>query len=142
MADANKSRGIQLLRTDDSVAGAVSFYDRRQANVAQAFIAKVSMESLAIAAGVTKEALAHDGMKAVLRAAVHGVTQNILDASTKLEGDARVKFVRDACRIVQNGGWASAPVDEEKLRENTISAMMKLGFTREAAIAALNTKKA
>lgn len=141
MADANKTRGMQLLRTDDSLPGCVRFYDRRQTDVNKAFIAQVSLESLAIRAGVTKELLGKDEMKAIMRAAVHGVTQNILDSSNKLEGDARVTFVRNACRIVQDGGWASAPVDEEKQRENAIAALMKLGFTKDAAIAAINAKK-
>lgn len=128
MAQENKSRGTQLLRTDDSTPGVVKFYDRRQADAAKAFVAQVDVTKL------SREAL--------VRAAVHGLTQNILDASNKLEGDERVKFVRQACGIVQAGGWASAPVDEAKLRENIISGMMKMGFTREAAIAAINAKKA
>jgi hypothetical protein len=127
MQQTNKTRGVQLLRTDDSTPGKVKFYDRRQEDVTKAFIAEVD---------VTK--LSRD---ALLRAAVHGLTQNILDASNKLEGDARVKYVKDACRIVQDGGWASAPVDEEKLRENALAALMKLGLNKEAALAAINAPK-
>jgi len=148
MAD-NKTRGTQLLRTDDSVPGVVKFYDRRQTDVAKAFVAEVSiirmlgdsMQKAGMGEEDATEVLSTDGFTAVIRAAVHGVTQNILDASNKLEGDERVAFIRKACTIVQSGGWASAPVDEAKQRENVISGMMKLGFTREAALAALNAKK-
>jgi hypothetical protein len=127
MAD-NKTRAIQLLRTDDSIEGKVRFYDRRQTDVNKAFVAEVDVSKL--------------DRKALLRLAVHGATQNILDSSNKLEGDERVTFVRKACATVQQGGWSSAPVDEAKLQENVVNGLMKMGFTREAALAAIAAKKA
>lgn len=126
MANETKSRGTQLLRTDDSTAGRVKFYDRRQADVGKAYIAEVDVSKL------SREALE--------RAAVHGITQNILDSSNKLDGDARVAFVKDAARIVQQGGWASAPQDTAKVRENAIAALTKLGFTIEAATKLADSK--
>lgn len=123
MADANKGRGTQLLRTDDSIPGMVRFFDRRVTDVKAAYIAQVDVSQLDRAA--------------LLKAAVHGITQNILDSSNKLEGDARVAFVKKACTVVQNGGWSSTPVDEDTLRKNAIEAFVKMGLTRAAAEAAV-----
>lgn len=143
MAESNKSRGIQLLRTDDSIPGVVRFYDRREDDVQRAFVAQFSVPAIV---GFTdrdemKELLG-DGTEALLRAACHGLTQNILDSSNKLEGDERIAFVRKACATVQAGGWASAPVDEAKARQTAISALVKVGFTPEAAAAIVDKKQA
>ena len=135
MANDTKTRGTQLLRTDDSTPGMVRFYDRRQNDVNKAFVGQVDIAKM-LKAG---EHLQPDSP--IVKAAVHGITQNILDSSNKLEGDERVAFVRKACATVQAGGWASAPVDEAKARENAINALMKLGFTREAAVAAVDKKR-
>lgn len=127
MANETKSRGIQLIRTDDAVQGIVRFYDRREEDVKKAFISEVDVTKLST--------------EALYRAARHGITQNLLDSSNKLEGDARVNFIREQSRIVQNGGWASAPVDAAKLRENAISALTKLGFDAETAARMVDAKK-
>lgn len=122
------TRGIQLIRTDDSVSGVVRFFDRREADVKAAFIGEVIIAQMGTA--TDEELVLPD---AIMRAARHGVTQNILDASNKLEGDDRVAYIASMCERVQNGGWASAPVDEEKLRANAISALIKLNIPADKA---------
>ena len=136
MADT-KARGQQLLRTDDSTPGVVKFYVRSEADAAKAFIAQVDVLKIPGPDGLTLEDDEFPPSHPVVNLARHGATQNILDSSNKLEGQARVDYVREACRVVQSGGWASAPVDETKLRENVINGMMKLGLTRAAAEAAI-----
>jgi hypothetical protein len=137
MANGNtKARNVQLIRTDDKIPGTVRFYDRRVEDAGKAFIGEVNIARMMDDRGQSL-AIIPD---CIVKAAIHGYTQNILDSSNKLDGDERVAFIRNACRIVQDGGWSSAPVDEEKARETAISAMMKLGFTREAAMAALASK--
>lgn len=76
-----------------------------------------------------------DGMipTCVIRAALHGYTQNVLDSSNKLNGDERVEFIRKACETINAGGWSSAPQDVEKTRANAIAALVKLGMTQQAA---------
>lgn len=134
MAEANKTRGTQLIRTDDSIPGVVTFYDRRQTNVVLARIGSINVFQMLETAGLDPaDVPAH-----IVRAAIHGYTQNMLDSSNKLEGDDRVAYIRKTCMIVTEGGWASAPVDETKARENAIAALMKLGFSREKAEAAVS----
>ncbi len=118
-ATTTKARAIQLIRTDDATPGLVKFFDRREADVKKAFIGQVDVTKLS--------------QEALYRAARHGLTQNLLDSSNKLEGDARRDFIAKACVTVQNGGWSSAPVDEAKQVENAISALTKLGFSAEVA---------
>lgn len=139
------TRGIQLIRTDDSTPGIVKFYDRREADVKQALIGLVDVGSIArqyaLDQGVAPEQADRTFIAPpVLRAAVHGITQNILDASNKLEGDDRVAYIAQMCERVQNGGWASAPVDEEKLRANAISALTKLGIPADKAAAMVDAR--
>jgi hypothetical protein len=112
MANDTKARGIQLIRTDDSIPGIVRFYDRREANVQKAFIGQINVTEL--------------DEQARNRAAVHGVTQNVLDSSNKLTGDERVAFIKKACAHVQSGGWSAAPVDEAKQLADLQSALAKL----------------
>lgn len=119
MANDTKARAIQLIRTDDKVSGTVRFYDRREADVNKAFIGEVDVTKL------PREAL--------IKAAVHGLTQNILDSSNKLSGDDRVAFIKKACTIVQNGGWSSAPIDEDAAFKNAVEALVKLNVPRDVA---------
>lgn len=121
-----KARPAQLIRTDDSTPGVVRFYDRRQPDAKLAFIAEVDVRKM------TPDTL-H-------RAARHGVTQNLLDASNKLEGNARVAFIKAQCAIVQQGGWASAPVDEAALIQRAIDALTKLGVPLDKATAIANKR--
>lgn len=111
MADT-KARGIQLIRTDDTTPGVVKFYDRRETDAKKAFIGQVDVAKMPAA---TRTAYA-----------VHGVTQNMLDSSNKLEGDARVAYIKTTCAQVESGTWASAPVDQAKLKQNAIDAIRKL----------------
>lgn len=123
------TRPAQLIRTDDSVPGVVSFYDRREADVEKALIGSVEVPRM----GLRDDEPDLELNACVARAAVHGVTQNILDASNKLEGDARVAFIRRACDVVKNGGWASAPVDEAAAVAKAVKALMALGMDRDEA---------
>ena len=123
MAQAEtKTRGMQLIRTD--VQGSViRFYDRREEDVEQAFIAQVDVAEL--------------GEAPLYRAATHGLTQNLLDSSNKLEGNARVEHIRQQCRVVQAGGWASAPseVNIESAKTKMIAALISKGKSPEDAAA-------
>ena len=123
MNTQTKSRPAQLIRTDDSSRGIVRFYDRREADQQSAFIGAVDVSKLP--------------QEALFRAARHGITQNILDASNKLTGDDRVDFIRQACATVQGGGWASAPVDAATAREKVVAALMKLGIYTQAQAEAI-----
>lgn len=114
MADATKTRGTQLIRADRTVSGVVTFYDSREKDAAKAKIGEVKFPADVVAP-------AH-----VIKAAIHGWTQNILDSSNKLEGDARVKFVKEACTLIAGGGWASAPVDEEAAKTAARTAIDKM----------------
>ena len=144
-------RGIQLLRTDDSVSGVVKFYDRRVEDAQRAFVGEVSVSNMIVealnAAGIgnklTNEQIEQLGVNLapVIRAAVHGITQNILDSSNKLDGDERRDYVRKMCAVVQSGGWASAPQDESALRKRAIDALVKMGLTLQAATAAVDGAK-
>lgn len=124
-ANVTKTRGQVLLRADDKVSGVVSFYDRREADVAKAFIGKIDVNAM-LPAGVVIP-------PHVIKAACHGYTQNMLDSSNKLEGNERVAYVRKTCAIVQAGGWASAPMDEAAIRENAIAGLVKLNIPRAQA---------
>ena len=126
MTNETKARGIQLIRTDDSTPGLVKFYDRRQTAVALAFIAQVDVTMIPDDQGDTLTDAGFSAKHPIVSAARHGITQNLLDSSNKLEGDARVDFIRQQCKVVQSGGWASAPVDSAKLVENAKSAILKL----------------
>lgn len=119
MANETKTRGIQLIRTDESIPGKVSFYDRRETNAQRALIGTVNIE-----------AMPRDG---VLRFAARGVTGNLLDSSNKLEGEARIEWLRGAISTANQGIMASTAVDADKLRQNAIDALVKLGMTAAAA---------
>lgn len=139
-------RGIQLIRTDDTIPGRVRFYDRRQTDVKLAFIAEVDVMEIPDAneitwsdlvlaqetAGETPPAMDHP----LIRAAVHGVTQNILDASNKLDGNERRDYIKRMCAHVQTGGWASAPVDEAAATKRVEEALAKLPAEVRAALIA------
>lgn len=129
MANDTKTRAAQVIRTDDKISGTVRFYDRRVDDVKLAYIGQVDVSQLEQAA--------------IQRAAVHGVTQNIMDSSNKLDGDARVSFIRSACEQAQQGIWISAPsqLDPIKVRENAIKAMMAFGLTAEAAAKLVDSAK-
>lgn len=116
MANETKSRGTQLLRTETE-GTTVRFFDRRQGKFIGAFdVAKLDA-------------------KALHRAAMHGLTQNILDSSNKLDGDARVAHIARQCEVVQAGGWASSPseVNIDKAKEKMIQALVASGKTPEEA---------
>jgi hypothetical protein len=118
MATATKTRGQQLLRTESE--GTVQrFFDRRSGAFVGAF------DTAALPEG------------ALHRAAMHGLTQNILDSSNKLDGDARIAHVKAQCEIVQAGGWASAPseVNLDTVKAKMIAAMMAKGKTHAEAAA-------
>ena len=115
-ATNNKTRGTQLLKTE--VTGStVRFFDRRNG----AFVAAVDVSKL--------------GEEALYKAALHGVTQNLMDSSNKLDGDARIAHVRQQADIVQAGGWASAPseVNIDAAKSKMIAALIATGKTPEEA---------
>lgn len=113
-----KTRGIQLLKTETEGA-TLRIFDRRSG----AFVASVNVAQL------TEGAL-H-------RAALHGITQNLLDSSNKLEGDERIAHIKAQAEIVQAGGWASAPseVNIESAKAKMIAALIARGKTPEQAAA-------
>ena len=125
------TRGIQLFRTDDTVPGRVSFYDRRVADAKAAHVVTVDVMTIPGPEGKTLTDLGVPPSHPVVTQAVHGVTQNILDSSNKLEGTARVNAVREMGAHVQSGGWASAPVDEAAARKKAYDAIMKLPLPPE-----------
>jgi hypothetical protein len=129
MADTKKVRGTQLIRADRSVPGVVTFYDTRVAEAAAARIGVVRFEDRCDA----------EVPADVVRAALHGWTQAILDSSNSLTGDARVAFVRAACDTIRQGGWPSAPIDEEAAYTRAHDAIMKLpaGDMRDQMVAML-----
>jgi hypothetical protein len=116
MATENKTRGTQLLKTETE-GPTVRFFDRRSG----AFVASVNVAKL------TEGAL-H-------RAALHGLTQNLLDSSNKLEGDARIVHIKAQAEIVQAGGWASSPteVNIDAAKAKMIAALVAMGKTPEEA---------
>lgn len=117
MATANnKTRGIQLLKTETE-GSTVRFFDRRNGD----FVAAVNVAQLS-------EAALH-------RAALHGLTQNLLDSSNKLEGDERVAHIKRQAEIVQAGGWATAPseVNVDAAKAKMIAALVAKGKTPEEA---------
>lgn len=126
MANDTKTRGVQLIRTDESVPGKISFYDRRVANATQALIATIDVREI-------PEAGLH-------RFAVRGLSGNILDSSNKLDGDERVDWIRRACVAAQQGVMATTATDEGKLRETAIAALVKIGMTVEAATEIVNKR--
>lgn len=113
-----KTRGIQLLKTETE-GSVLRIFDRRNG----AFVAAVNVEQLA------------EG--ALYRAALHGITQNLLDSSNKLEGDERIAHIKAQAEIVQAGGWASAPseVNIESAKAKMIAALIARGKTPEQAAA-------
>lgn len=117
MAQANKTTRTHLIRTEDTGDSIVRFFDRRTGE----HIAMVDTAQLSEAA--------------LQRAARHGVTQNLLDSSNKLEGDARVAFIRAQAAIVQSGGWAEAPSQVDPV-EAMAKLILKMGAadTMEAAM--------
>lgn len=126
MAESNtKTRGIQLIRTFTE-GSKVRFYDRREEDVQKAFIAEVDVAEL--------------GESALYRAALHGITQNLLDSSNKLTGDERVRHIAEQANIVQAGGWASAPseVNIESAKAKMIAALVAMGKSPEEARAAVD----
>lgn len=124
MAQTQKTRGTQLIRADRSVPGQVTFYDTRMENADAARIGTVSLAVILEHQGAAIEVT--DIPECIRKAALHGWTQNILDASNTLSGDERVSFVRTACGTINAGGWASAPVDEAKAKANALSALDKM----------------
>lgn len=128
MANQPKARAAQLIRTDDRTLNVVKFFDRREVDVNKAFIGEVDVTRIGCAEDEEIEVPA-----ALSRAAIHGITQNIMDASNTLTGDERVAFIAKACVIVQQGGWASAPVDEAKATQKAIAALTALGMSLEQA---------
>lgn len=139
MAETTKTRGTQLIRTDDKIPGVVRFYRRDVEDVTKAFVAQIDVRTIKDAAGTMAAVLPSD--HPVIAAAVHGYTQNVLDSSNKLDGQARVDFIVKACSTIQAGGWASAPQDDAKIRENAEAALRKMyaqmGLTPEAINAAV-----
>jgi hypothetical protein len=141
--DTTKTRGTQLIRTEVVRfyrRNVVRFYRRDVTDAAQAFIAEINIWAIPDGEGNTLEESAERfaDNHPIVRAAVHGYTQNVLDSSNKLDGQARVDFIAKACKQIQAGGWASAPTDDAKVRENAIKALMKLGLTQAAAEAAVD----
>lgn len=67
--------------------------------------------------------------------AIHGMTQNLLDSSNKLEGEARVRHLQEQAAIVQAGGWASAPreVNLESAKARMLAALVASGKSPEEA---------
>lgn len=118
MANEKKApvRGVQLLKTEVD-GSTLRVFDRRDG----AFVAAVNVAKLA-------EAALH-------RAAIHGLTQNLLDSSNKLEGDARIAHIKTQAAIVQDGGWASAPteVNIDAAKAKMIAALVAMGKTPEEA---------
>lgn len=135
--ETTKTRGQQLIRTDDKVPGRVRFFRRDEADAAKAAIAEIDVMLIPGTDGDTLANRGVDPKHPIVAAAVHGYTQNVLDSSNKLDGQARVDFIKKACGTIQAGGWASAPADDAKVRENAINALMKMGFPRAAAEAAV-----
>lgn len=153
--DTTKTRGTQLIRTDDKVRGQVTFYRRDVEDAAKARIATIDVMVIPqereipdpeggetpLKVTVTLAALGFPSDHPVIAAAVHGYTQNVLDSSNKLDGQARVDFIVKACSTIQAGGWASAPQDDAKIRENAEAALRKMyaqmGLTPEAINAAV-----
>jgi hypothetical protein len=117
MATAQKStRGTQLLKTETT--GTVQrFFDRRNG----AFVAAVDVSKLPT--------------EALHRAGMHGITQNLLDSSNKLEGDERIAHIKQQAEIVQAGGWASAPteVNIDAAKAKMIAALIASGKSPDEA---------
>jgi hypothetical protein len=111
-----KTRGQQLVKTEQT--GTVQRFFRRDTG---AFI------------GAFDTAKLPDG--ALHRAAMHGLTQNLLDSSNKLEGQARCDHIARQCEIVQAGGWASAPseVNIDAAKAKMIAALVAAGRSPEEA---------
>lgn len=110
------SRGIQLVKSETE-GSVIRFFDRRNG----AFVTSVDVSKMPAVAQ--------------LRAAMHGVTQNLLDSSNKLEGDARLAHIKGQCEVVQNGGWASAPseVNIDAAKTKMIAALVASGKSHEEA---------
>lgn len=143
-------RGTQLVRTDDSVSGKVKFFNRRETDVKKAYVSEIDIRAMAETAieavladpEVTEpDAALHamvERLGPVIRLAVHGATQAVLDCSNKLDGQARLDYISKMCDVVEKGGWPSAPVDEGAMRQKQIDTFVKMGLTRDAATAAVD----
>lgn len=152
MANETKTRGQQLIRADRAVSGIVKFLDMRVENVGKALIGQVSFADVMVSE-LAKQSIPEDKARkmatampaGIVRAAIHGWTQNLLDSSNKLEGDARVAFVKAGCETIKGGGWVSAPVDENAAKENLNKAVDKMaqsmGMSREDVIKMLAAEK-
>lgn len=144
-------RGIQLIRTDDVVSGVVKFFDRRETDVQKAYIARVDVNQM-IVDGLTdlgmdgvvdaSDLAANPRIAFVIRLAVHGATQNILDASNKLSGNDRVAYVRTLAENMQRLTWASAPVDEAAAEKRVQDMLAKLPPEVRARLLADAAKRA
>lgn len=113
-----KTRGVQLLKTEVD-GSTLRIFDRRTG----AFVASVNVAEMPEAA--------------LTKAALHGVTQNLLDSSNKLDGDARIEHIRRQAAIVQDGGWASAPaeVNIDAAKAKMIAALVASGKSHAEATA-------
>lgn len=111
-----KARGAQLVKTETE-GTTVRFFDRRNGK----FVASFDVAKL--------------DAKALHRAAMHGLTQNILDSSNKLDGDKRLEHIAQQCGVVQAGGWASAPteVNIDQAKAKMIAALVASGKSHEEA---------
>ena len=116
MTAQTKTRGTQLLKTEE--AGTIRRFFRRDTG---AFVGAFDVAKLP--------------QDALYRAAAHGLTQNILDSSNKLDGQTRCDHVARQCEIVQAGGWASAPqeVNIDAAKAKMIAALIATGRTPEEA---------
>ena len=126
---AKATRGTQLVRADRAISGQVTFYDAREENAAAGRIGTLRLADIAPDADIPP---------AIAKAAIHGYTQNLLDSSNKLEGDDRVEFIRRGIETLRDGGWVSAPVDEDKAKANALAALEKMyQVTNDPAIMAM-----
>jgi len=114
---AKATRGQQLIRTDRSIPGQVTFYDAREENAQAGRIATLRLVDIAGDAEIPAP---------IARAAIHGYTQNLLDSSNKLDGDDRVRFIRQGVETLRNGGWVSAHGGDEKAKAGAIAALEKM----------------
>lgn len=168
MANEMKStRGQTLIRTDDTTPGVVKFYRRDETDVKKAFIAQFDVGQMlfdAVIAAVgqaetEREAATGDapfdfaeslwesfysqpGTKFVIRQACHGGTQNALDSSNKLEGQARVDYIRSTVTGFGEFVWASAPIDEAASMKRAEDAIMKMPASpaRETMLVAIRAQ--
>lgn len=112
MANEKKAatRGVQLIKTETE-GSTLRVFDRRNG----AFVASVNVAEL--------------DEKALHKAALHGITQNLLDSSNKLDGDERLAHIKRQAEVVQAGGWASAPseVNIDAAKAKMVAALVASG---------------